>query len=941
MANLTNSLGIQFFKKKYGYDNAKAASLANPKGIYFDSDSQTIFVAGKPYGGNSSSNLTDVNFANGVLTIVHTDPNTHKETPITLDFNDTASAEATFKVFERIDDLIGPNINVVDGDGKLNYATTNYLSEVKDGETVVREAAKNLVEADTRLDAKMGVLTAGKEYTDEQISTEAKTALNAGKIATTDTLSEAINKVDDKVDAVVDEILKNEKTIASNFNSVKTAAGLSENMEYVKKTDGHYISEATDMTDAINKLDDALFNQVDGLDVNGYVQAEYAGTDNITIAGIKENNGKIERDADNDVTINVNHAYSKTDAEGTNTNSDLATVKTVRDAINSLDVDENTVDGVKEEAQGTEGDEGYKAAVAGNIHVTYKEEDGIVTVEGIKEDYTTVTRVAKSGTHGTEGHVEPSFTVTNGNMIATGNDINTAVLYAKDYTDDEIEKLNTESTMHLFHGDTEITVDADKVVKADGTEYTLKQGNEIVAKFNIEKDSFVQEGKTVNVYKKEGETDKYYALINGVETEVTDYASAGEGWYIRLVIKTTPETAEGESGDKTSEVWIPAESMVDHYIARNTHTEGEGESATEVKNNATVTIDNTANTIAVDFVSTSANTQVNMTDTLTTIATVGNTNIQIKLDALETVAANTVGGVQITEEAISETNTDKQLVARVINNSITTDKIVDKNVTEAKLSDDVQTKIDGTIHEIVAEETTELNNTTYINIKATKAATATEGTETDNQKVTLSSSVQTADAKFVAAHEEGEGEEKHMVAANLIIDNGEGKNANGLLTHASIAEIKKYVDVVNETAVNSLDAEITSDDDSVATVKVTEVDGKITDVVVTNISANVSHKDAVYTEAAGETPASFTVGDLTATVMTGAVTGKDIATVKEYIDEKAATATTTVTNSKGADGDAVKLVETLNADGHKNYDIAIVWAEFEEETVETPETPTE
>lgn len=862
MANLTNSLGIQFFKKKYGYDNAKAASLANPKGIYFDSDSQTIFVAGKPYGGNSSSNLTDVNFANGVLTIVHTDPNTHEETPITLDFNDTASAEATFKVFERIDDLIGPNINVVNGDGKLNYATTNYLSEQgTEGSEGYRAAAKNLVEADTKLDAAIKAVDTRIDNMDVNSNTVDGTNVHV------------TYKQEDGIVTV--------ESVTEDYTTVNTTEGTLSSLE----------TPGTDST--ITVTDDA--NIATGADVKK--AADFA-------------------------------------------------VRRAKEEIAKLDKADTVVNGIAKEevaAQGEPDTEGYVAAqpaVDGNIHVTYSETDGIVTVSKVKEDYTTVTRVAKSGTHGTEGHQEPSFNVTNGTMIATGNDINTAVLYAKDYTDDEIEKLNTESTMHLFHGGTEITVDADKVVKADGTEYTLKQGDAIVAKFNIEKDSFVQEGKTVNVYKKEGETDKYYALINGVETEVTDYASAGEGWYIRLVIKTTPETAEGESGDKTSEVWIPAESMVDHYIARNTHTEGEGESATEVKNNATVTIDNTANTIAVDFVSTSANTQVNMTDTLTTIATVGNTNIQIKLDALETVAANTVGGVQITEEAISETNTDKQLVARVINNSITTDKIVDKNVTEDKLSDDVQTKIDGTIHEIVAEETTELNNTTYINIKATKAATATEGTETDNQKVTLSSSVQTADAKFVAAHEEGEGEEKHMVAANLIIDNGEGKNDHGLLTHASIAEIKKYVDVVNETAVNSLDAEITSDDDSVATVKVTEVDGKITDVVVTNISANVSHKDAVYTEAAGETPASFTVGDLTATVMTGAVTGKDIATVKAYIDEKAATATTTVTNSNGADGDAVKLVETLNADGHKNYDIAIVWAEFEEETVETPETPT-
>lgn len=73
-------------------------------------------------------------------------------------------------------------------------------------------------------------------------------------------------------------------------------------------------------------------------------------------------------------------------------------------------------------------------------------------------------------------------------------------------------------------------------------------------------------------------------------------------------------------------------------------------------------------------------------------------------------------------------------------------------------------------------------------------------------------------------------------------------------------------------AIAGLDADITSDDAAVATVKVVEVDGKITDVVVTNVSAGVS--------AAGNAGART----LSATTNTGAVTGADIATIKEYVD---------------------------------------------------------
>lgn len=73
-------------------------------------------------------------------------------------------------------------------------------------------------------------------------------------------------------------------------------------------------------------------------------------------------------------------------------------------------------------------------------------------------------------------------------------------------------------------------------------------------------------------------------------------------------------------------------------------------------------------------------------------------------------------------------------------------------------------------------------------------------------------------------------------------------------------------------AIAGLDADITSDDAAVATVKVVEEDGKIKDVVVTNVSAGVS--------AAGDAGART----LSATTNTGAVTGADIAAIKTYVD---------------------------------------------------------
>lgn len=79
-----------------------------------------------------------------------------------------------------------------------------------------------------------------------------------------------------------------------------------------------------------------------------------------------------------------------------------------------------------------------------------------------------------------------------------------------------------------------------------------------------------------------------------------------------------------------------------------------------------------------------------------------------------------------------------------------------------------------------------------------------------------------------------------------------------------------------DTAIAALNATVTSDDAAVATVKVVEAKGKITDVVVTNVGAGVVHTAA----------AENAEANLTATTATGAVIGSDIAKIKSYIDEK-------------------------------------------------------
>lgn len=79
-----------------------------------------------------------------------------------------------------------------------------------------------------------------------------------------------------------------------------------------------------------------------------------------------------------------------------------------------------------------------------------------------------------------------------------------------------------------------------------------------------------------------------------------------------------------------------------------------------------------------------------------------------------------------------------------------------------------------------------------------------------------------------------------------------------------------------DTAIAALNATVTSDDAAVATVKVVEANGKITDVEVSNIGAGVIHTAA----------AENAEANLAATTATGAVVGSDIAKIKSYVDEK-------------------------------------------------------
>ena len=126
-----------------------------------------------------------------------------------------------------------------------------------------------------------------------------------------------------------------------------------------------------------------------------------------------------------------------------------------------------------------------------------------------------------------------------------------------------IERLGTaigatgaDNTLHLYSGETG-TTDA-TTVSADGSIYRLVQGTNEVARFNIEKDSFVKEGTLVYGPADNGQGGP--GLASGTTVDSNEVASPATGKttpYLKLVIKSD---TNGEYY-----VYIKASDLVDVY----------------------------------------------------------------------------------------------------------------------------------------------------------------------------------------------------------------------------------------------------------------------------------------------------------------------------------------------------------------------------------------
>ena len=242
--------------------------------------------------------------------------------------------------------------------------------------------------------------------------------------------------------------------------------------------------------------------------------------------------------------------------------TDVAAIeKKIQDAVNALDSsaaisswDENT----------------RKLTITKNID----EVDGMVTKDDVAGDV--VVTFEKVALTGKAADVKlDAYNNSDGSDIAEG----TTVQKAFEDIIESIDKLSSDSALVLVDASGQVV--GDMTVKPDGTTYQLKQGEDVVAKFNIEKDSFVKTGEVV-----------YGTYASGSFTPASG-ETKGDA-YLHLVI--------GNADAKESDVYIAAKDMIKQFKSGTNLLSFDGETlnATEKLTSAVTKVEGLAvNGVAV------------------------------------------------------------------------------------------------------------------------------------------------------------------------------------------------------------------------------------------------------------------------------------------------------------------------------------------------------
>lgn len=288
------------------------------------------------------------------------------------------------------------------------------------------------------------------------------------------------------------------------------------------------------------------------------------------------------------------------------------------------------------------------------LKTTVEEENGIITSGTTEINLATV---ATTGAAEDIKFVQYPDTLGDGETALIENDAN--LQDVMESVVNAINKTTAGAVVALFDKDGK-ALDADAAeVKADGTTYTLKQGNAVVAKFNIVKDSFVKSGSVV-----------YGTLTNGVFTEDTA-AKDGSNAYIKLQLASRTTDTDAADGDV---IYIPASSLIEYASVDKdglylTESEDHIISVTDKVKSAITKVEGlTVNNVAVDD---EGNVTIDATDIMYGGASDGTASDDMTVEqALDSLAANAYKGVANEKEdqyvKVSAIDANKQTLSVTI-----------------------------------------------------------------------------------------------------------------------------------------------------------------------------------------------------------------------------------------------------------------------------------
>lgn len=514
---------------------------------------------------------------------------------------------------------------------------------------------------------------------------------------------------------------------------------------YTPDTNAHYISAATDLEDADSKLDAAI-NEISGTVANGITGGSFNGTDQTV------QNKKLVISVDATQT-SLSSGYTPAANVG-----QVTTADTVESAIGKLDKKsaQNAQDLADETSARTAADQDLEAKI--NSAKTNVEEDSdflsvataatssgvtyTISTSGIasesdleavsgKADDNAELIAAMSGTASVNnGKYITSITQTSGAVSIGQADLNaTAVAFdntpsavsamsattvqgAVEELKSEIDNLDAASELTLWHAGAEV---GDHKVLVDGTDYTLKQGNDTVAIFNIAQDMVVSAGTVITADGTEKRGHGASAPSAGLTSGDT---------YVKLEIA---------NGDENSDyIYIPANRLVDVYTANNS-----GTTVDVTIDGYNISADLKADAVSASNIVNGAVTTAKIADSAVTTAKIadGNvtsaklsTDVQNAIDASitgvadsdtidmdlnsRTISANvksaSISASHLADDAVTSGKIADGAVTsgKIADSAVTTAKIADGNVTSAKLSTDLQNKIQSALTNIIVNDVT-------------------------------------------------------------------------------------------------------------------------------------------------------------------------------------------------------------------------------------------